>query len=92
MVAADLVLSQRRFIDIFRVATGYRPKQFLRIQRFQQVLRSIDRGDLHSLADLAYVSGFYDQSHFNREFRVMTGMSPGDFMKKRSERINHVEI
>jgi AraC-like DNA-binding protein len=30
---------------------------------------------------LALEAGYFDQSHFNREFRAMTGQSPGQFVK-----------
>jgi AraC family transcriptional regulator len=32
-----------------------------------------------SLADIAYSSGFSDQSHFNRVFKRITGLTPGAF-------------
>lgn len=32
-----------------------------------------------TLASLALECGFSDQSHFNRVFRKLTGMTPGEF-------------
>ncbi|MDW3648918.1 MAG: helix-turn-helix transcriptional regulator [Bacteroidia bacterium] len=35
-----------------------------------------------SLTEIAYQSGFSDQSHFNRVFKSYFGMNPGDYRKK----------
>lgn len=34
----------------------------------------------HSLADLAYQAGYTDQSHFNREFKLLVGEQPSRFL------------
>jgi AraC-like DNA-binding protein len=38
------------------------------------------RGGRHSLADIAFLLGFTDQSNFTRAFRRWTGKTPGEFM------------
>jgi AraC-like DNA-binding protein len=62
---------ERRFGDYI----GMTPKSFIRIVRFQNVLHRYDtnRG---SLTDLSMDCGYYDQSHFIREIREFTGLSP----------------
>jgi AraC-like DNA-binding protein len=35
----------------------------------------------YSLAEIAYLTGFSDQSHFNRIFKIHTGKSPAIFRK-----------
>lgn len=39
------------------------------------------RGGNRSLTEVAHACGFYDQSHFTRTFRRMTGFSPSAFRK-----------
>jgi AraC-like DNA-binding protein len=34
-----------------------------------------------SLTKLAHKAGYYDQAHFIREFKELTGFSPGEFWK-----------
>jgi AraC-like DNA-binding protein len=36
-------------------------------------------GTRESLSGIAATSGFADQSHFTREFRRLTGMTPGRY-------------
>ena len=50
----------------------------LRIEKSIQLLNESD----HSLAEIAYLTGFSDQSHFNRIFKKMTGKNPSAFRKK----------
>lgn len=49
----------------------------LRIEKAVQLLTESD----HSLAEIAYLTGFSDQSHFNRIFKKYTGKKPSEFRK-----------
>jgi AraC-like DNA-binding protein len=62
---------ERRFGDYI----GMSPKNFLRVVRFQNVLHRYDKHG-GTLTDLSMDCGYYDQSHFIREIREFTGMSP----------------
>ncbi|MBT1710043.1 chromate resistance protein [Fulvivirgaceae bacterium PWU5] len=53
----------------------------LRIERATQLLRDTD----HTLAEIAYLTGFSDQSHFNRIFKKHTDQNPSEFRKKLSK-------
>ncbi len=61
----------------FRRAVGTTPKHFASIVRLQAVLKA--HASCGSLTELAYRSGYFDQSHFIRDFRTMTGLSPRAF-------------
>jgi AraC-like DNA-binding protein len=50
----------------------------LRLERAMQLLRDTD----HTLAEIAYLTGFSDQSHFNRIFKKHTDQNPSEFRKK----------
>lgn len=71
--------SHRRFIELFRRDVGLTPKVFCRVLRFQKILRGIAMDSSVSCADLALISGYSDQPHFNREFREFAGITPGEY-------------
>lgn len=56
---------------------GYTPKEFLKLARFKTVLEN--KPVRASLTQSTYQFGFYDQSHFIREFRHYTGLAPSLF-------------
>jgi YesN/AraC family two-component response regulator len=49
----------------------------LRIEKAIDLLKSTK----HSLSEIAYLTGFSDQSHFNRIFKKHTGKNPSEFKK-----------
>lgn len=78
-VADSFHLSQDAFEKRFRKIVGTSPKQFSSIVRMKSLIN--DGLQNHSLNKLALGAGFYDQSHFNKEFKVFTGQTPTDFFK-----------
>lgn len=63
--------------------TGYTPKNFMKLIRFKKVLEEKNVAS-QSLTEKAYTFGFYDQSHFIREFYNYVGDKPSAFYKKPS--------
>jgi AraC-like DNA-binding protein len=80
--AKYLGLSQRRFIQVFKAEVGMTPKLFSRIQRFQQTRTFIQRNPSINWAELAVDLGYFDQSHFIREFLEFSGLSPSDYIDR----------
>lgn len=77
-LAAGLGMSQDRFEKRFRRIIGTSPKQYCSLLRLRWALQGVGR---ESLAALALESGYYDQSHFIREFRSVMGAAPGRFLR-----------
>lgn len=76
--------SPRKMIDEFREHTGLPPKSVARIVRFEGALARLNDNTTGRLADIASDSGYYDQAHFNREFRSLAGVSPGQYLRDRA--------
>ena len=72
--------SQRHFIARFKHEIGVSPKVFARMLRFGRIVRAIRAGQIADLADLAVASGYYDQSHLNRDVREFAGTTPGELL------------
>ena len=63
---------------IFDRRIGLSPKKFARIMRFQNAHRIISRQGLADLVEVALSSGYFDQSHFNREYKKLVGFNPNN--------------
>lgn len=73
--------SKSRLAERFKEQIGVPPKVLARIVRFRRALVRLHReGGSASLSDLALWSGYYDQPHFNAEFRELAGFSPGEYL------------
>jgi AraC-like DNA-binding protein len=68
-------LSTRHFERNFKNATGFNPKLFSRIIRFQSVLNNYGKEN-GSLTGMAYEAGYCDQSHFIHDFKQFSGHNP----------------
>lgn len=82
-MAGMLSVSGRQFERRFTQELGFSPKLFSRIVRFQSTLQHPGK----KLTDIAYESGYFDQSHFIREFREFAGFSPKDYFMEEPEEV-----
>ncbi len=82
-IAAELGWSPRHLIAGFREQIGLPPKAMARIVRFHRVVRWLDGRREVRWAELAHRAGYYDQAHFNRDFRDLAGSTPSDFLRRR---------
>lgn len=58
---------------------------YVRKRRIEKAIELMQRPE-YSLTEIAYLTGFTDQSHFTRIFKKETGSSPSDFRKKNLEK------
>ena len=72
--------SQKKLIDEFKKFVGLTPKYYQRILRFNDLLQKIQHKDSVTWRDIAQDCGFFDQSHFIKEFRHFSGMNPEQFI------------
>lgn len=66
----------------FNAVTGLTPSELLKIKRFNNAVLSMYSCRHTSLTAIAYECGYYDQSHFIREFKQLTHYTPRDFLKE----------
>lgn len=78
LIANDLQLSPYHFSRCFKQSTGLSPHQYILQQRVERAKQHLRQGKL-TLADIAQEVGFASQSHFNRHFKRIAGVTPGQF-------------
>lgn len=79
-LATEIGWSRKKLIHSFQRETGLAPKSIGRIYRLNRMLSLLRGPTRASLAELAHESGYYDQAHFNRDFRDFAGLTPGDYL------------
>jgi AraC-like DNA-binding protein len=79
-LSSDLGWSPRRLIARFREQVGLSPKTSARVIRFDRAVALLRSGGGDSLAAVAYGCGYFDQAHFNRDFRELAGTTPTEFV------------
>lgn len=60
--------------------TGLSPTSFNKISRFQYSLRLIMKNN-QPFTSIAYECGYFDQSHFIRDFKAFAGVTPSAYLK-----------
>ncbi len=67
----------------FKAHVGVTPKRVARIYRFARLILSVDALGPVDWSDLAQMAGYFDQAHFNREFKDFTGHTPTEYLALR---------
>ncbi|MEN1758881.1 helix-turn-helix domain-containing protein [Anoxynatronum sibiricum] len=74
----DAGISTRHLERLFLRCVGVSPKAFLQILRFEDSTREMIYGSGQmDLTEIGFASGFYDQSHFIRQYKKYTDYTPG---------------
>ena len=79
-LAGELGCSRRHLSKRFGAELGLPPKALARVLRFERAVALLRAGG--ELADVAFTCGYYDQPHFNRDFRELAGTTPSDFLAR----------
>jgi len=74
--------SKRRQLERkFLRQVGISPKQLGKVIRLQAALKMLLNQQSGSLTEIAYESEYYDQAHFIKDFRELTGITPKEFLE-----------
>lgn len=69
---------ERKLERLFKRFIGLSPKFYARIIRLSYIFELMQEGN-KNWSDLVYDSGFYDQSHFIKNFKEFTGEDPSSY-------------
>ena len=82
-IAGTFGITTRYLHKLVYQHTGLSPKSFDKIHRFKTSLKLIGENKL-PLTSIAYDAGYFDQSHFIRDFKSFTGLTPSAYLSNLS--------
>jgi AraC-like DNA-binding protein len=81
-LGAAVGLSTRHLRRGFLATVGVGPKEFQRLARFQRVARALLLSAPVAQLPAALAAGYYDQSHYIKEFRRIAGQPPTELLRR----------
>ena len=84
-LAADAGIGRRQLERRFGEAVGVGPSLLASIFRFRSVFDLVERDATRPWTEAALAAGYYDQSHFIREFKRFVGVAPTEFARTAAE-------
>ncbi|EKA0923560.1 helix-turn-helix transcriptional regulator, partial [Salmonella enterica] len=81
-LAQEFALRKETLIRTFKQDTGLTPVSFTNMARIEYARHRLRAGD--DIADVAYQTGFADQSHFHKTFVSYTAATPRQYAQNRS--------
>jgi len=76
-ISDELDISKYHFLRLFKEKTFLSPHSYLMLKRIEKSKQLLQKGE--RLIDIAYKCGFNDQSHLNRRFKSINGLTPGNY-------------
>ena len=80
-LASLMSISETAFRKIFRRQVGYSPLDFINRQRIRESERLFSLGGFH-IKEVSHRLGFSSSQYFSTVFKRVTGVSPGEYLKK----------
>ncbi|EKQ68003.1 DNA-binding domain-containing protein, AraC-type [Leptolyngbyaceae cyanobacterium JSC-12] len=80
-IATNLEMSQYYFWHLFKQSIGMTPHKYLIQQRVERAKELLKQPKI-TITEIALECGFTHQSHFAKQFKRLTGITPGQFRKK----------
>jgi AraC-like DNA-binding protein len=81
-LARETGYTRKHLAGLFLRQVGMTPKALCRVHRFRGALELLNGADQVPWAALADQCGYYDQSHLTHEFRLFSGLTPGEFLQQ----------
>jgi AraC-like DNA-binding protein len=88
-LAATFCYSPRQLQRKVQEFFGMSPELLIGYKRYQRALQAVHAGGA-SMTSIAYDCGYYDQAHFNRDFKSFTGLTPRAYRDRRSSLPEHL--
>lgn len=83
-VARQAGYSERHLNRLFLTQIGTNIKNYARLVRFNYVLKHIQKSPCF-FAALSQQAGYFDQAHFDKDFKAISGVTPQTYLKDMSD-------
>ncbi len=80
-LSKEVNLSSRQFAEIFRQNIGLTAGSMAKVIRMQKAIHYIQLG-IRDLADVYVLCNYYDRSHFIKDCKSLTGLTPKELTKE----------
>ena len=74
--------SHKHTVELFKKKAGLSPKQIQSIYRLNMVFDHLHQIDTENWSYVLHEAGYYDQSHFIKDFKRFTGFTPTEFLRE----------
>lgn len=81
----NVFMSRRQFERKFLNEVGVSPKMYAKIRRFGYTCRFLAGKRKVNLTEVLYKGGYYDQSHFIKDFKYFAGRTPKFYVENNKE-------
>lgn len=88
ILAERMYMSERSFQRLFRQHTGLTLRGFIGIKKIDKVLDMMMTHKECSLIEVLEMSGYYDYTHINRDFKIIGGLPASQVLKNIHENIS----
>ncbi|QMV67966.1 helix-turn-helix domain-containing protein [Sphingobacterium paramultivorum] len=79
-IANKLNISRQYFHKMFFKNIGKSPSDYRKAHRFKSIIKK--HKSEKKFIDLSFEGSYFDQPHFNKDFKVLTGFNPSSFFKE----------
>lgn len=83
-IARQVCYSERQLNRLFLTQVGMNVKNYARLTRFNYVLKHMKTSPCF-LATLSEQAGYFDQAHLDKDFKLISGVSPQEYLKTMSD-------
>jgi len=80
-ICKQMNLSRKHLNNLSKEYTGVSPKMLSSLNRLQTSLKKISSSKPEKLTDVAYELEYFDQAHFNNDFKRFTNLKPTEYVK-----------
>ena len=80
-ICKQMNISRKHLNNLSKEYTGVSPKMLSSLKRLQTSLKKISSSKPKKLTNVAYELEYFDQAHFNNDFKRFTNLKPTEYVK-----------